>query len=531
MFQYRHLFLITLLLFGLFATLLISSVASQPPTVSEDVSRPFFEYQIYNDTIIVDNDPVEPVNGTFGSYAAIFQKHGVCEKLLAGEIDEVWLWAGNGDGTKHGHLLEWTTSGPGWDKTFIDVPDCGEVVSTVTFNFTIAPNLHAIGHRLEGLFGHHVPCDLSTQTWPWNGEIHEDFEHCGNLLSDEYGFVARAFDGNGHIANCGDVHFPPNVVWSPNTDKDYDYGNSIERKTACQYWSQDGSANFETITCEEWNCNQRDYLIWWMQNFPGFENSNLDRNGNVHPNWWTFMFDGKYVGVNPPPLPTATPDTGNVNEWMAFLPFVANGQSANFVWEPMENNHIATLPHPGNIMERQAEQVEPYTAVNQLESAFKPVVLVIHLKAYEENGGAISPVEDQVNEIIQQFRDATTYHGYLFAPEPLKATFIGQDGADFAGKDCNPGDKNDNIHIQLTHVKDNVTSITVLDPAGGGRWTKPCEPGSSWIVHTEEGAEGVLDVYIKPFRVAPNGTEYRITVEYEEALSETVTILGTAVSP
>ena len=229
------------------------------------------------------------------------------KKLLNGDIDEVWLWAGNGDGVKHGHLLEWTTTGPGWNKQFIDAPDCGKVISTVTFNFTRDQNLHAYGHRLEGLLGHHVPCDLSTETWPWNGAGHSDFASCGSLLSNRYGFVARPSSDNDFVAGCGDTHFPPNV----RSGGDYQYGNTSTENTICQDWSQDGSSEVVEVNCQDWGCTERGYLIWWMQNFPGYQNNSRNREGNMHPNWWEFLFGGKYS--NPVATPTHTPQPTNTS--------------------------------------------------------------------------------------------------------------------------------------------------------------------------------------------------------------------------
>jgi hypothetical protein len=41
------------------------------------------------------------------------------------------------------------------------------------------------------------------------------------------------------------------------------------------------------------DCDQESYLMWWMQNMPGYGNSTYDCGGNPMPNWWqyTLAFD------------------------------------------------------------------------------------------------------------------------------------------------------------------------------------------------------------------------------------------------
>lgn len=51
----------------------------------------YMEYALYNNTVI--EDPVLPPvlsNGS-GDYAAIFQRHQICQLVASGAVDEVWL--------------------------------------------------------------------------------------------------------------------------------------------------------------------------------------------------------------------------------------------------------------------------------------------------------------------------------------------------------------------------------------------------------------------------------------------------------
>jgi hypothetical protein len=114
----------------------------------------------------------------------------------------------------------------------------------------------------------------------------------------------------------------------------------------------------------------------------------------------------------------------------------------------------------------------------------------------------------------------------------LEAAFLGQDGAAFAGADCSSGTEPDNIHIRLNGVKTSTLPIgfRVEEPAGGGVWRKPCDPGVNWELHVEQtGAQA--DLYFKPFRMAPAGTEYLVTISYYDGTRQAVTVVGTRVSP
>lgn len=516
--------------------------------LGEEMRRPFLGFKIYQDTIFVDNDIVEPVFGDegdkYGDYNVLFEKHGICEKLLAEEIDEVWFWAGNGDGVTHAHLLEWTTTGPGWSRNFYNAPDCGEVITTMTFNFTRDQNLHAYGHRLEYHMSLNQPCDFSTKTWPWPRRGFPNVSNCGDQVSDSYGFTARPFEGNSFVGGCGDVHYPPNVGGSYNDGfgLGYDYGNETVVNSICLDWSQDGSGEASEINCENWGCSQKGYLIWWMQNFPGFENSNLDVNGLPHPNWWAYLFGGKYQGVEPSPVPTPTvvsPTTTPIpspnTDQFAYLPNLQKpgGITQNGFEFPF--NHAATMPRVDEINQPFRSSLyseEAFFFNNAQPPMFEPVAYVIHLKAYEANGAPLSPVEDQVNEIVEQLRLATTWHGHEYVVR-LSATFLGQDGASYAGVDCTTGTVADNVHIRLEGVQTNspISQITVRDPAGGGVWANPCVQGSNWQLHMEEGENGQMDLYFKPFRNAPEGTLYIITIQFEDGTIQEGSVEGTAVFP
>lgn len=113
----------------------------------------------------------------------------------------------------------------------------------------------------------------------------------------------------------------------------------------------------------------------------------------------------------------------------------------------------------------------------------------------------------------------------------LEATFLGQDGGNFAGQDCTSGTEPDNIHIHLNGVKTGTLPIgfRVEEPAAGGVWRKPCDPGV-WELHVEQ-TDAQAELYFKPFRIAPAGTDYIVTISYYDGSKQSVTVAGTRVSP
>lgn len=115
----------------------------------------------------------------------------------------------------------------------------------------------------------------------------------------------------------------------------------------------------------------------------------------------------------------------------------------------------------------------------------------------------------------------------------LHATFIGQDGKDYAGKLCSAGTKPDNVHIHLSGIRSDREPVAfrVEDTSGGGLWATPCDPVSNWFLYVAPVTESETDIYFKPFREAPEGTEYKITVSYDDGVAQMAVIEGASVKP
>jgi hypothetical protein len=117
-------------------------------------------------------------------------------------------------------------------------------------------------------------------------------------------------------------------------------------------------------------------------------------------------------------------------------------------------------------------------------------------------------------------------------PSSLVPSFIGQDGRSFAGSDCGNQTIQDNVHIRVVGLRQDVAaaSFRVDDLNVGHSWSTSCVPGANWQLFMISPSGGIADLYFKPVRSAPAGTQYRITVTYSDASSEAITVLGGAVS-
>lgn len=119
------------------------------------------------------------------------------------------------------------------------------------------------------------------------------------------------------------------------------------------------------------------------------------------------------------------------------------------------------------------------------------------------------------------------------SPGELQAIFLGQDGGSFAGRLCSSGTTSDNAHIHLTGLRLNSepVAIRVEDFANGGLWANPCDPVSNWFLFVKPVVNGETDIFFKPFRDSPEGTEYKITITYNDGVTQMVIVHGSRIKP
>lgn len=257
--------------------------------------QPAVEYVLADEPVVVNGapPPPDPQYSTDYNYAAIYDEFDLCARIKAHDVDEVWLWGeANPD---FGNGLEWVTNGPELQWTWgSNVPDCGRTITTMWFEYSreVALALHSYGHRMEGAFMLRTPCQFMTATYPWAGEKWlvdaGRASECDDSLSDTTGFVSRTHANNGNLSACGDVHAPPNVL--PGIGA-YQYSETNQVASMCEDWQRDGTGTYEVFGCERWNCNERDYHIWWKQNIPAIGYEHRDTDGSLLPNWWDYLWD------------------------------------------------------------------------------------------------------------------------------------------------------------------------------------------------------------------------------------------------
>ena len=259
-----------------------------------------FVYFTHPDGIVklYESPPYLP-SGLF-DYDAVYQRFDLCGKIQNGEVDEVWIW-----GNETGNAAEFVVNGPSWNAipNGYSVPNCGQTVATFNFRFDLQVNyaLHSYNHRVEDALlrfsvSGNSTCDFITETGPppsRRGDVSPiSSPDCTGPLyqSDQFGFTARPMTTNNFVSVCGDVHYPPNIFPPWITTNEYIYWDTTTVSSRCQDWQWDNNVNPTTFTCSVWGCNEEGYLIWWMQNIPGIDNNNEDRNQNYQPIWWDHLW-------------------------------------------------------------------------------------------------------------------------------------------------------------------------------------------------------------------------------------------------
>ncbi len=262
------------------------------------------QFQVYHAYTQNNPPPILPGTthgNTTGDYQAVFNNYNICNLAATQGVNFVWIWA---SGSEQGGIFyagdfkEWVTTGPTFYQTYgANVPSCGSNTVTVFgFNYSrsVTSALHSSGHYMENVlqFAFGPSTDLTNGT-PGGKNIYDLFD----------GQVSRYGGYNGPLntatAECGDVHFPPNATQA------YDYGNSTVVTSDCASYNPGdpssqrfvpvSAATWEAIPCDAsiqsntGDCQQESYLLWWMQNMPGYNNKILDQTDNAMPNWWQYI--------------------------------------------------------------------------------------------------------------------------------------------------------------------------------------------------------------------------------------------------
>lgn len=214
-------------------------------------------------------------------YPAQMKAFDLMKRWERDEIDECWFltfpYAGDWESTMVGRGAFWCNSPPvkGFDGA------AGRLV-LMGFNYErdVGCMLENLGHRTESMMDrvyrrHRAERNL------WQRFTQYDRTHPGH-------------------AHCGNVHF------SPNSDRDYDWGNTRPVPSFCDDWlafpryaapeaAADTDANrarARLVDAAEWGGgDMRAHHVWWLSHLPHVAGE-TDGVGN---NWWPYVIDPNRV--------------------------------------------------------------------------------------------------------------------------------------------------------------------------------------------------------------------------------------------
>lgn len=205
----------------------------------------------------------------WADYNRILADFDIPNRVQAGQVDEVWLFAFPYGGFYESRMVGagafWCNAPPleGYDTV-------GRRFVVMGFNYErgVGEMLEAYGHRAESIMGH-------------------VFRHLGgdaNLWERFTRFEKR----NPGRAEVGTVHF------APNSQRDYDWGNREPVLSACDNWYNfpDLSGSPRFVACDEWgNGSVLGHHQWWFSHFPHVDG---EADG-VSFNWWEYVIDPNQV--------------------------------------------------------------------------------------------------------------------------------------------------------------------------------------------------------------------------------------------
>jgi hypothetical protein len=228
------------------------------------------------------------------NYNQIMTNVGICNYVQNQGVNEVWMYAYQGPSQLS--IDESKMSGPQGDfsNSWVhnEMPVCTKTYTVYTINEGrgTAEAVHSHGHQLEAELNF---VDQNMFTNVFEGPAHPG--------------------GTSTVGRCGWVHNPPNAT------ADYDYADTNPHSSDCLAWFPDGLGTQSQISCANWGCNgttdtnnpQLNYLVWWMQNFPGKGNT-IQTNGHHMRNWWDVHANFDYIATSSKSLTINFPCSGYV---------------------------------------------------------------------------------------------------------------------------------------------------------------------------------------------------------------------------
>jgi hypothetical protein len=203
------------------------------------------------------------------NYMAIVESYDLIGRIDRAEIDEVWLF-----GFPYSGFYESCMAGPG--AFWCNGPELKEtghssrrfVIMGFNFERGVGEMLEAFSHRCESIMKY----------------VYRKHSGEANL----YERFIRYDQVNPGKAEVGTVHFSPNSV------RDYDWGNRTRVLSFCRNWEKfpDLSGPAVQVDCSEWgNGDIRLHHQWWLKHMPHLSG---EFQGIAY-NWWQYVVDPNTV--------------------------------------------------------------------------------------------------------------------------------------------------------------------------------------------------------------------------------------------
>lgn len=205
-------------------------------------------------------------------YYAILSQFNILHRIARSEIDEVWVF-----GFPHAGFYESIMGGPG--AFWCNAPPLANTSSSkrrfVIMGFSyerfIGEMLESYGHRAESIM-EKTFSKLSGDANLWKRFIRYEKSAPGK-------------------AACGNIHF------APNSQTDYDWGNSLPVQSECFDWLlnfPNFKGDVRTVNTSTWGGGDiRAHHTWWFDHFPRV----AGRKNGIHNNWWQYIVDPQRVIV------------------------------------------------------------------------------------------------------------------------------------------------------------------------------------------------------------------------------------------
>jgi hypothetical protein len=205
-------------------------------------------------------------------YAAIVNQYGICNKVNAGQIDEVWMF-----GAPFFGFYESRLAGPNgywYNSPPLEGTTCNKLVPIMGYNYERGINevIHDYMHRSESTMA----------------RVYGDWqENRMNTSFDKFALVAAQSPSFG-FSGCGDAHFTPNSV------QDYDYvnGSNVVNSFCDDFFNYPNLHTPSTVlrptSCERWNCDELEFYRYWMRHLPQASGTGPDGKLN---DWLRYVSD------------------------------------------------------------------------------------------------------------------------------------------------------------------------------------------------------------------------------------------------